>query len=409
MKKPVALLLVFALMLALCACGGGSYTAVPELKLSWDMSPEEVQKASPVKTIYSTREDGYSFVSSEPGQKLPRIAGVPLSLFACVFDRDRMIQVRVSIEYSETKKNTIVIYDYKTVVDLFTKEYGQPTSRNSGGSGPLSAESTVWVLDSRAIEIQGNTNIVQQIVFYANAAEEAAAPADPAEVKPEPTESAEPASEPAAGTIESESPEERFSRILREELKGKWISANNNLDELEIYESGEFFSNGEQYGTLVSMEEYEEGKDYYFSFEENHDRIEWVADDDVIIISSDLPGMESGEFSYFCRDGSVVPGEPFYGEWTLISGSGLTWDGKAVQEISVSPTGELVLDGRDIGLTLVLYPDQPDFLFYRWVINRRAEDGSYFGIFFEEKEPVFDPENTILVIDNLGRSVYRRK
>ena len=70
MKKPVALLLVFALMLALCACGGGSYTAVPELKLSWNMSPEEVQKASSAKTIYSTREDGYGFVSSEsPGYR----------------------------------------------------------------------------------------------------------------------------------------------------------------------------------------------------------------------------------------------------------------------------------------------------------------------------------------------------
>lgn len=34
MKKWIALLLAAAMMLTLCACGGGSYTAVPELKLS---------------------------------------------------------------------------------------------------------------------------------------------------------------------------------------------------------------------------------------------------------------------------------------------------------------------------------------------------------------------------------------
>lgn len=395
MKKLIALLLALAMTLALSACGG-NYTAVPELKLSWDMSPEEAQKANSFKTVYSTRQDGYSFVSSEPGQKLPRIAGAPLSQYMCVFENDKMIQVILLTDSFKTENGSIVKYDYRKVVDLFTKEYGPPARGLSEGGLQSSSARTVWLLESRAIEVYGNMDSVLKIVVYANAAEEDAAPAETVEAE----------EQPAASIPENESPEERFARILREDLKGTWISTNNCSDELTFYEDGKISVNGESY-LLADMEEYETGKRYFFDIDGNYVLIGWEAEENAIY-TSDLPGLENEDFVYFYREGAQNPCEPFYGSWKLKSGTGLTWDGTVVREITIRPEGELLLDGRDIGLSVSLYPDDPNFTGYRWVINHYGEDGAYFGIFFETKDPVHNQENSFLIIDNLGRSVYQR-
>ena len=383
MKKLIALLLASALMLALCACGGKSYTAVPELKISWDMGPQEVQKANSFETTYMERDDGYSFVTCKPGQKLPRIADVPVSVYMCIFDHGKLIQVIVSIQYSETLKGKVVSYDYSKVVSLFTKEYGQPTMKDSKGSGYVGGVRTVWILDGRSIEVKGNLNFVTDIVFYANPSGEEAASADTAD-----------AASPAATPAERESPEERCDRFL-EDLSGKWISASNNYEELEFYQNGQVSVNWD-FCTITYLDEIEEGKSYYLDLSGNDVLID-RGDQKGVISVSGLPGTEGFDAVFFYRDGARTPGEPFYGEWTLESGTGLTWDGAVAEEITIMPDGVLILDGREIKMNLVLYPDKPDFTSYRWVFKLPGENSSSFGIFFEEKEPFLDDEDTIVI------------
>lgn len=408
MKKPIALFLLLALMLTLCACGG-SFTAIPELKLSWDMSPEEAQKASPFQTIYSTREDGYSFLSSEPGQKLPKIAGVPLHNFMCVFKNDEMIQIILFPAGSELEKGSLVLYDYQKVVELYRKEYGQPTMTRAAGPDPLDpGDRAVWILNDGAIEIQGYMRIATQIVYYAKNGEEAEPGEDAAaEATPEPTPEPTPEATPEPEQIaDDEGPEARFSRILQENLLGTWISANDPGCELVFHDDATISLNGQSYA-LEDPDEYKEGLDYYFDVGRNYVHIGWCPEVDAIC-TSDLPGLEDTDFVYFYREGSRNPGEPFFGTWTLSSGNGLTWEGSVIRTITVTPEGGLLLNGRDIGMELNLFPDDPDSPLYRWVINVHGEDGSYFGAFLETKDPFADPQDSMLIIDNLGRSYYQR-
>lgn len=170
MKKLVTLFLAAVLILTVCACGTKNYTAVPELKLSWEMSPEEAQNANSFKTYYTTREDGYSFLSSEPGQKLPRIEGLPLRYYTCIFKNGEMIQIKLSMENSEIQKGSIVMHDYTEVFDLFAKKYGPPAINNKrSGSLAFDGPSAAWMLDNgSSVEINGISMLgwISEIVYY---------------------------------------------------------------------------------------------------------------------------------------------------------------------------------------------------------------------------------------------------
>lgn len=403
MKKWISFLLAAAMMLALCACGGDSYTAVPELKLSWDMDPEAAQQSCSCKTVVNNRGDGYSLVVSAPDQKLPKVAGVPLSTFTCVFENDRMIQVILTVNAYVSGKDKIETYNYKKVVELFTEEYGRPSESISKSANPMDPARTVWILDGRAIEIQGNLGMVQKIVFYANTAEETL-PEETAEPAPVPAEPAEAASEPETGDSGNENEEVSSARIVQD-MAGSWISANDIGCELTVFEDGTFSFAGQSYH-LTDM--YELEGSYVFHVEEDYrPSIFWVPKDKVIFTSG-LPGQEDYDSVYFYREGELIPGEPFFGTWTLSKGRGLTWEGTNIQTITVTPEGGLVLDAQDIGLTLVLYPDSPGYTSYRWVINRHGDDGGYFGIFLETPDPFTFEQDTFLIIDNVGRSYYQR-
>lgn len=407
MKKMIALLLAATLMLALCACGGGSYTAVPELKLSWDMDPEAAQQSCSCKTVYQTRDDSYSFVLSAPDQKLPEVAGVPLNSFMCVFDNDRMIQVILFVDAAATGKNNFDTYNYKKVVELFTKEYGKPTESFPGSSNPMDGARTVWILDTRAIEIQsGLLGQVQRIVFYAGAAEETVIPEEPAEPTPVPEESSEPA--PETGAAEAEKAEEEFASILKEELPGTWICVNDMGCELTVSEDGSFSFDGQTYlvGSIIS---FEEGQKYIFNVQNRSmGMFGWMPEDDVIYLA-DLPGLEKWDFAFFYSNrGLQHPCEPFFGTWTLSEGTGLTRDGSVVQTITITPGGELLLDDFDVGLTFAWNPGHD---FYRWVINHLVIGGKSeesFRVMLQTKDPFADPQDEIWVVNGSNSSYYRR-
>lgn len=367
------------------------------------MDPEAAQKSCSCKTVVNNRDDGYSFVVSAPDQKLPKVAGVPISTFTCVFENDRMIQVILTVNAYVSGKDKIDTYNYKKVVELFTEEYGRPSESISKSANPMDPARTGWILDGRAIEIQGNLEMVQKIVFYAGAAEETL-PEETAEPAPVPAEPAEAAPEPETGAAEDEKAEEEFASVLKEELPGTWFCVNDILCELTVSEDGSFSFDGKTY-RVGRIKTFEEGRQYIFNVQnESPGMFGWMPEDDVIYLA-DLPGLEKWDFAYFYR-GAQPPCEPFYGTWTLSEGTGLTWNGAVVQTITVSPDGSIRLDDIEIPATFTL---ETGAHYYRWVINHLVigNRGESFRVMLQTEDPFINPQDEIWVVQNSNSSHYR--
>ena len=116
MRRFLVALVCLGLCLSLCACGS-SHTAVPELKLSWGMTREEILNAGEIQMEeIEILDDRY--LRSKSGQKLPKVNGLEIHYFTCHFDKNGAL-VNVCVKF--TSEDSSVVYD------ALKSKYGEPT------------------------------------------------------------------------------------------------------------------------------------------------------------------------------------------------------------------------------------------------------------------------------------------
>ena len=126
-KKTAAGLLA-ALMILLCfaACAGSSGYDIPELHLSWDMTPEQAKQKCTVETTVdeSSERTILSYIRTTKDKKVS-IAGMTLAILFVAFDENgEMVQITAGFEDRDKGYESASISDIQRA---FTKQYGEPT------------------------------------------------------------------------------------------------------------------------------------------------------------------------------------------------------------------------------------------------------------------------------------------
>lgn len=142
MRRFLAALACLCLCLGLCACGS-RYSAVPELKLSWGMSREEVMNAGEIRMEEIENDDGV-YLSSKKGQKLPEVNGLELKWVRCYFDRDGGLK-QVDVKFASE--------DPSAIYEALKSKYGK--AAESGYTYILWELDDVTVVDNIAFGAQG--------------------------------------------------------------------------------------------------------------------------------------------------------------------------------------------------------------------------------------------------------------
>ena len=142
MKRLLFLLMAAGLLLSLCACGM-SYTAVPELKLSWGMTKEEILKTSE-NSMDELESDGTAYLRSHDGEVLPKVNGMSITWYRCYFDENGGLK-QVDVKFLEE--------DPSIVFNALKSKYGNVTS--SGYTFGVWEKKDVVVVDNVAFGVQG--------------------------------------------------------------------------------------------------------------------------------------------------------------------------------------------------------------------------------------------------------------
>lgn len=310
MKRYFLCFLSFLFIVSLfCGCGNVVYTAIPELKISWEMSPEELKKAAPAALHRNESENG-TMMQSMPDAKLPDICGLPLEGYACYYSADGRM-VNILLRFGVYDKDLGMI-NYKTVVDAYTECYGSPDISVRGSinlmTGVFQNACSVWNLDFSTIEVVGDYNgMMLTYVLYHE-------PSSFEEQTPEQNEAS--AEDAAPSPAVEEAPHDISSdmyapyniwrgdltqRQVIEIIQGDWISDDVPDLILTVKADGTFFWNGEAC-TIESFNSYE---DNYFmiivSCEETMGSLNFFMNDGYLQVY-DLQGVPENETVLFIHN-----------------------------------------------------------------------------------------------------------
>ena len=163
MKRYVYMLLALLMLLPLCACGGEvHYSAIPELMLSWEMSPDEVIKSSEFNYSLSENDGATILNTSVIYQKLPDLCGLPLWSCTILFDNDGNMK-EIRLMYMATD------FTFSRIAEAYTKQYGEPSVQ----ALQLGNSHYDWFLDDgTVIEVLGTyippyQDTLKHVSFYA--------------------------------------------------------------------------------------------------------------------------------------------------------------------------------------------------------------------------------------------------
>ncbi len=163
MKKWTAFVMALLMLFALSACGG-KYTAVSDLKLSWGMSPEEVEKAIPVQVKLEQYENNAYIKCMNKDDALPKVFGQKVLFFDCRFSDNKLANVNISFDATA---------DYESLLKKCSGKFGEPKSMSnlgSAGFGTIAVNAVGWTTDSSVIVITYNEfagmKTLNKMAFY---------------------------------------------------------------------------------------------------------------------------------------------------------------------------------------------------------------------------------------------------